>query len=162
MSITLLREDRTLNTKAMRQALLWFAKQDEATILAIIRRKQRMFRKNCISVMNNKAFGDLLTLLQAIVDGGYGDEIAFKTSKGISRSAAKEISVRRKQRTVTYQAPTKQNRAWVMKNLGKIAEFRRAGLSWRRVAIALQVEHGIQISHSSLAKYWKEAHDQLF
>ncbi len=162
MSITLLREDITLNAKVMRQALLWFARQDEATILAIIKRKQRMFRKNGISVMTDNPFGDLLALLQAIVDSGYGDEVAFKTSKGISRSAAKEISERRKQRTVTYQARTKQNRAWVMKNLGKIAEFRRAGLSWRRVAIALLVEHGIQISHSSLAKYWKEAHDKLF
>lgn len=130
--------------------------------MAIIRRKQRILLKSPVSVTTNKPLGELHGLLQAIVDCGYGDEIAFKTSKGISRNAAKGISERRKQRAGVYAVPAKHNREWVIKNLGKVVEFRRAGLSWRRVTVALQAEHGIQISHSSLVKYWKEAHDKLF
>lgn len=162
MSTTLLHGDRSFNIKSVKQVLHWFARQDEQTLLSIISDKQKKLKVTHGLTSSDKAFEELLALLQAIIESGYADELAFKTSKSISIESAKQISLRRKNRATQYQSRRVQNKEWVVKNLGKIAEFRRAGLSWRRVAVAIHVEHGIKISYTTLIKYWEEAHDKLF
>lgn len=146
---------------AVRKILLWIAKQDEVTVLKIMRCKAEWHSE--LDVEDDAIDAtqkELIELCHAAIRCGFGDEAAFKSSKSLSNKAARGISTRRKARAQNYKNHPQKIQTWLAKNLGKIADFRRAGLSWRSISCAVHDEHRIRISHSTLQKYWKKAYEK--
>ncbi len=143
----------------IRKILQWLAIQDEATLLMVMASTYTMWTQTKNAMPDEAAAKVALTaLLQSAIRCGYGDEAAYRTSRSISREAAQRITARRKARAEGYRSHRQKVQIWMAKNFGKIVDLRTTGLSWRRVSMAIYVEHGIKISHNTLHKRWEAAY----
>ncbi len=142
-----------------RKILQWLAIQDRETLLAVM---AFMYTRwvQCKDAMPVEAAAEMVltALLQSAIRCGYGDEVAYRTSRSISREAAQGITARRKSRAGGYRSHRQKVQIWMAKNFGKIVDLRTTGLSWRRVSMAIYAEHGIKISHNTLCKRWEAAY----
>ncbi|MFI3272951.1 MAG: hypothetical protein R3Y11_12785 [Pseudomonadota bacterium] len=136
-----------------REILQWLSRQDEKTLLEVFRYKVSKHNNLCC---NNAGKEDLISLLQAALHCGYGDELAFKSSRTISQKAAQKIGLRRKARAGAYMSHRQKVQSWLAKNIGKINDLRQTGLSWRQISKAVHEEYKINICYSTLQKHWEK------
>ena len=139
--------------KQIRDVFLWFANQDFTTQKNIFRQKQLLFRHSKEERGQDLALLDFQCFCQAIADAGWKDEQDYSKGKAIAEDAARQMAVRRRRRANNSQAHRVRVRLWLNKNWGKVLEFRRADLGWRRVSQLIKAEHGITISHTTLLRY---------
>ncbi|MFI3271503.1 MAG: hypothetical protein R3Y11_05280 [Pseudomonadota bacterium] len=145
-----------VNDDKTRKIFQWLAIQDRETLLVVMASTYTRWTQ-CKDVMPNETAAKMMrtALLQSAIHCGYGDEAAYRTSRSISREAAQGITARRKARAEGYRSHRQKVQIWMAKNFGKIVDLRTTGLSWRRVSMAIYVEHGIKISHNTLYKRWE-------
>lgn len=136
-----------------REILQWLSRQDEDTLLEVFRYK---VNKHSDLRCNNAGKEDLISLLQAALHCGFGDELAFKSSHTISHEAAQKIGLRRKARAGSYMSHRQKVQSWLAKNIGKVSDLRQTGLSWRQISKAIHEEYKINICYSTLQKYYEE------
>ena len=140
---------------------VWYAGQDQETQIEIVRQKNALFRINNKPSITDKAQLDFHCYCEAIRDGGWQAKNSYRQGRAISEEGARQISVRRKRRAINNQAHRVQVRLWLHKNWGKVLELRRADLGWGRVSRMIHSEHGIKISHTTLARYAKKFAEKL-
>ena len=145
--------DASFSLAQVREQLSWFANQDLVTQTDIFRHKQLLFRQCRKDNKEDLAQLDFTCFCQAICDGGWKAERDCQRGKAISEDAAKAIATRRRRRAENNQAHRVRVQSFLHKNWGKVLEYRRANLGWRRVAQMIKTEHGISISHNTLARY---------
>ena len=145
--------DSPFSQAQVREQLSWFANQDPITHTEIFRHKQSLFRQCRKENKEDLALLDFACFCQAICDGGWKAERDCQRGKAISEDAAKAIATRRRRRAENDQAHRVRVQSWLHKNWGKVLEYRRASLGWRRVAQMIKTEHGISISHTTLVRY---------
>ena len=136
------------------EILKWFAMQDEITQSELLRDKHELVKAHA----HRKGIGenDVLELHCLILAArqGWQAEQNCKKGRAISKEDAKQISVRRKRRARDFRAHRVKVCEWLNVNFGKVVEYRRSGLSWRRVSLLIEIEHGLSISHTTVRKYY--------
>ena len=145
----------------IRELFLWYAEQDFVTQKNVFQQKQLLFRNSEKKGVRDLALLDFRCFCQAVTDGGWKEEQDYRQGKTVSEEAARQISIRRGRRAKNIQAHRVKVRNWLHKNWGKVLEYRRAELGWRRVSQMIKTEYGITISHTTLVRYDRRFDQQM-
>ena len=138
------------------EILKWFAMQDAITQMEILAAKHQIFiNKLKEKKVDDKSLLELRCLI-FVARQGWQAEQNCKKGKAMSENEAAQISVRRRRRAREFRAHRDKVQSWLRVNFGKMVEYRHSGLSWRRVALLIEKEHGLAVSHTTVRKYYVE------